>query len=458
MRTRLSLFAAPLLIALACARAPVPPGEPRASEPPGAVRHVMLVTIDGMQPEVYLHPDAHGLRVPNLRRMVREGAFSEGARSVFPTVTYPAHTSIVTGVSPLRHGIHANRADDPLETNLDGWRWYAEDIAAPTLWQLAGRAGYRTALIGWPISVGATATFLVPEVWRARHSDDRKLLRALSTPGLLDRVARAQPALWSHYVPGDFLKDEFLTDVAVFLLQAERPHLLLLHLVGVDSAQHKHGLYSPEALTALELADQQLGRLLRAAAGIWNSTALVVASDHGFAPVTRMVRPGVILRQAGLVTLDDRGHVTDCRAFLQTSGGLGYVYLRDANDAATAATVKQAFAARVDGADIARLYTPAQIRALGGDPRAALAFEAAEGSSFGPGYLGDYAAPPQYPATHGYSPEHPAMRASLLAVGAGVPPGRFEDARLIDIAPTIARWLGLAMPGVEGHPLVPAKR
>jgi predicted AlkP superfamily pyrophosphatase or phosphodiesterase len=242
------------------------------------------------------------------------------------------------------------------------------------------------------------------------------------------------------------------------LLQAERPHLLLLHLVGVDSAQHKHGLYSPEALAALELADQQLGRLLRAAAGVWNSTALVVASDHGFAPVTRMVRPGVILRQAGLVTLDDRGHVTDCRAFLQTSGGLGYVYLCDANDAAAAAAVKQAFAAHVDGADIARLYTPAQIRALGGDPRAVLAFEAAEGSSFGPGYLGDYAAPPQYPATHGYSPEHPAMNASLLAVGAGVPPGRFEDARLIDIAPTLARWLGLAMPGVEGHPLVPAQR
>jgi predicted AlkP superfamily pyrophosphatase or phosphodiesterase len=425
--------------------------------PPGPIRHVVLVTIDGLLPESYLRPDAHGLRVPNLRRMVQQGAVSEGARSVFPTVTYPAHTSIATGVSPLRHGIHANRADDPLETNLDGWRWYAEDIAAPTIWQVAAGAGYRTALVGWPVTVGASATFLVPEVWRAKHGDDRKLLRALSTPGLLDAVGRADPSFWSRHAPGDFFKDQFLTDIAVYLLASGQPHLTLLHLVEVDVAQHKYGLFSAEAVAAIENADHQLGRLIDAAAGagLWEATALVVASDHGFAPVSTMVRPGVVLREAGLVSLNEQGRVTDYRAFLQTSGGLGYVYLKEPGDAAVAATVQRAFAARSGpGGSIGRLFTPAQIRAAGGDPRAVLAFEAAPGASFGPGYLGEYAAPPIYRATHGFSPERPDMQASLLALGPKVPPGRLAGARLVDIAPTIARWLGMPMTAVEGRPLV----
>jgi predicted AlkP superfamily pyrophosphatase or phosphodiesterase len=413
---------------------------------------VVLVSIDGMTPASYLAPDQQGLRVPTLRRLILEGASSDGARSVFPTVTYPAHTSIATGVRPVRHGIHSNRADDPLETNLDGWRWYAEDITAPTLWQVAGRAGYRTALVGWPVTVGANATFLVPEVWRARHPDDRKLLRALSTPGLLDRVGAATPGFWSRHVPGDFFSDAFLTDIAVFLLQTERPHLTMLHLVGVDVAQHKFGLGSAEARAALENADAQLGRLLKASSA---DTALVVVSDHGFANVTRMVRPGVVLREAGLVTLNESGHVTDYRAFLQVSGGLGYVYLRDPANAANAAAVLQAFNARLDAATgIARLYSPTAIRVFGGDPRATLAFEAAPGTTFGPGFLGDYQGPPQYKATHGWPPEQPAMRASLLAFGPSLPRGRFEDARLIDVAPTIAAWLGLPMPTVEGHALV----
>lgn len=287
-------------------------------QPPGPIRHAIIVTIEGLMPETYLQPDAHGLRVPTLRRMVQQGAFSPGARSVFPTVTYPAHTSIATGVSPLRHGIHSNRADDPLETNLDGWRWYAEDIQAPTIWQIAARAGYRTALIGWPVTVGAAATFLVPEFWRAKHADDFKLLRALSSPpGLLDQVARADPSFASRYTPGDFLKDQFLVDIAAHVATTGKPHLTLLHLVGVDSAQHKHGLWSPQALAAIENADHQLGRLLLATqgAGIAADTALLVASDHGFAAVATMVRPGVLLHQAGVVQLDAANRVIAAKPF-----------------------------------------------------------------------------------------------------------------------------------------------
>jgi predicted AlkP superfamily pyrophosphatase or phosphodiesterase len=422
---------------------------------------VLLVTIDGMVPETYLHPDAHGLRVPALRYIVDNGAFSPGARSVFPSVTYPSHTSMATGVRPLRHGIVTNSAFDPLDKNLGGWRWYTEDIRVVPIWELARRAGYKTGLVSWPVTVGANATWLFPEYWRARNVEDRKLLSLLSTPGLLEDVGRAHPDLWSRLLPDP--KDDAIADIAAHVVAVGKPHLTMVHLVDVDEAQHAHGLFSPEARAAIEEADRQLGRLLKTVydAGLWPDTAVIVASDHGFAGVTRRLRPGVLLREAGWVHLDDKDHAIDWRATALTSGGQAYVYLREPGDAATAAAIQRMFSERLarPNSGIARIYDRDQIRAAGGDPDALLALEAAEGVYFGAGYTGEYDSPAAIAATHGYDPERAQMQASLLMLGPGVPKGPIAQARLIDIAPTIATWLGLSMPDVEGRALVaPAHR
>jgi predicted AlkP superfamily pyrophosphatase or phosphodiesterase len=422
----------------------------------------VLVTIDGLMPDAYLHPDAHGLQVPTLRRIALQGAASDGARSAFPSVTYPSHTSMVTGVWPARHGIFTNRAYDPTESNQDGWRWYAEDVRATPVWRLSQQAGYRTAIIHWPVTVGARVTYLVPEFWRAKNDEDRKLLRALATPGLLEAVGSRHPRFWSQFTPGE-LKDEPLADVACDLLGGPAPpHLLLLHLSEVDGAQHRHGLWSRPAHAAIENADAQLARIVQAiaAAGIAADTALVVASDHGFADVAHLIRPGVLLRENGLVNLDVQGHVANWRVAINTSGGSAYFYLRDAQDVAAAETTRRLFrerAARPEGG-IARVLDADQIRALGGDPSAFLALEAQVGWSLGGGYAGDLEGPPPYAATHGYDPGLPEMRASLLVQAPGVAPGPIRDAQLVDIAPTIAAWLGLSLGAVDGHALFGGKR
>src|SRR5882724_9187954 len=231
--------------------------------PPGPIRHVVLVTIDGLVPDAYLHADAHGLQIPTLRRIAREGAISDGALSAFPSVTYPSHTSMVTGVWPARHGIFTNRAYDPIDANQDGWRWYAEDLRATPVWQLSEHAGYRTAIIHWPVTVGARVTYLVPEFWRAKNDEDRKLLRAMATPGLLEAAGRQHARFWSQFTPGE-LKDEPLADIACDLLAGPAPpHLMLIHLSEVDGAQHRHGLWSRPAHAAIENADAQLGRIVQ---------------------------------------------------------------------------------------------------------------------------------------------------------------------------------------------------
>jgi predicted AlkP superfamily pyrophosphatase or phosphodiesterase len=425
---------------VACARTPPP--------------RVVVVTVDGLVPDSYLHPEAHGLRVPTLREIVAHGAYSEGARSVFPAVTYPAHTSMATGVVPARHGITLNKPFDPLDENRDGWRFYAQDIASPALWDKAERAGLRSALIRWPVTVGAHATWIVPEFWRGGiPSEETKLLRALSTPGLLEAVAASDRTFASAFAAPE-VSDAAVTDIASYLLGTRDARLIMLHLADVDGAQHHHGLWSPEAVAAIENADEQLGRLEQAIdrSGLGPETTLIIASDHGFANVTRTVRPGALLRQAQLVQLDASGKVVDWKAVVQPNAGIAYVYLRDPNDAVTAQAVTRLFveAHAASSSSIARVYDRDAIRLVGGDPLAFLAIEAQIGTSFAPGY-GDYETAPTVLATHGYDPDRPEMRASLLLRGARVVPGPIADARLVDVAPTAAAILGLALGAVDGH-------
>src|SRR6202050_4744959 len=163
---------------------PIPAAQSSSAK---SIQHVLIVSVDGMKPESYTEPDAHGLKVATLREMVRNGASSDGVQSVMPTVTYPSHTSMVTGMNPRAHGIFTNPAWDPLNRNYGGYRWYTEDIRVPTLWQVARQAGLGTALIHWPVTAGAQADFNIPEYWRGRVPQEYKTRRGLFTPGLFEK-------------------------------------------------------------------------------------------------------------------------------------------------------------------------------------------------------------------------------------------------------------------------------
>jgi predicted AlkP superfamily pyrophosphatase or phosphodiesterase len=436
-----------LLAGGACARSqaarPVAPGAPT---PP--VDHVVIVSIDGLLPASYLEPDAHGLSVPTLRLLARTGVAARGARSVFPSVTYPSHTTMATGVPPAVHGIVTNLASDPDDRNLEGWRWYTEDIKAPTLWDVATAAGRDVALVNWPVTVGARVRWLVPEYWRAGTPDDAKLTRALSTPGLLAGAAARFPDLWQKFTPPN-VADEATADIVVHLIGSAPVSLLMTHIWQTDDAQHKFGPWSPQAVVAIENADRQLGRIVEAAkaAWPWPRTLIVVASDHGFTAVTREVRPGALLRERGFVTLDPLGRMA-------TAGGLAFFYVPPGDETTRAAlgTLLGRLAAE-PASGIGRVYDSKAITERGGDPTAAFAIEAAPGVMFGRGYTGPPDRPSESRGQHGYDPERPEMRASLLIAGGALTARQLEGAGLVDVAPTVAAALGLALPSATGRAL-----
>ena len=125
---------------------------------------VVLISVDGLKPEAILEAPAHGLKVPHLRAFMTEGVYANGVRGVLPTVTYPSHTTLITGASPARHGVYDNTTFDPLARNERGWYWYAEDIKVPTLWDAAAAAqvGEQIAINDTEIQTELVAHFLFP--------------------------------------------------------------------------------------------------------------------------------------------------------------------------------------------------------------------------------------------------------------------------------------------------------
>src|SRR5271167_1895336 len=166
------------------------------STTPALPAPVLMISVDGMKPEYALDANAYMLKIPFLRSVMRDGAYARGVIGVWPTVTYPNHTTLLTGVTPAEHGIYNNLEFDPKHDFAESWFWYADQIRAPTLWQAAHDAGLSTASVGWPVSVGATQVdFLIPEYWRIfrptadLNPSDADLMAALSRPeGMLRKM------------------------------------------------------------------------------------------------------------------------------------------------------------------------------------------------------------------------------------------------------------------------------
>ena len=424
-----------------------------ATVAPDDAPRVALVVIDGMRPDYYLRADEYHLRIPNLRALMARGRYADGMLGVFPTVTFPTHTTMVTGVSPRAHGVSTNLAFDPFLNNAGGWNWYAESIKSKTLWTAAHEAGLTTAAIFWPVTVGAPIDFNVPQFWRQRVDEDEKLLRAVSSPPGFGAELAAHASF-----PVEHHGDKERGDAEEYVLRVKKPSLALLYFADLDTAEHGYGPASPEAFATLEAIDAQLGRLVQATvtAHTYEHTTFVVVSDHGFLPVSTEVRPAAWLAREGLITRDAGGWVTDWQAAVLPAGGSCGIVVKDPHDAALVARVDAVLTKlAADPANgIARVDREADLVRLGGYGDATFALEAARGFEFGGGVDEPAVHPSAHKGTHGYNPEIPEMRASFLAAGPGIHPGApLTQVRMIDLAPTVARILHLDLPNVEGRPL-----
>ena len=415
--------------------------------------HVIMISIDGLIPEYYTAPRALGLRVPNMTRMKLNGAYADGVEGVYPTVTYPSHTTMATGVRPEAHGIVQNRVfEPPTEPQTKAWYWFAKSLKAETLWTLARKQGLSTAAVGWPVTAGAEIDYNVPEIWDpAEQPITGKRMAEYATPGLIKSAIGGR----------DLKGDDFRTAVSEFIIGAYKPNLMLIHLIELDEVHHGFGPRTPQALQTAEKEDAFIGRIVGAAekAGIKDATTFLIVSDHGFAAIEKKYAPNVRLVEEKLITLDKSGKATSWKAAAWPAGGSCAIVLRDPSDKETAEKVIQIFSktARKEKGPLNRILVRKELDNLGGIPEAVLMLEAASGYSFDDALTGpevqDSGA--HYKGTHGYLPSRAEMRSSLIVFGQGARTGaRLALARMIDIGPTAAGILGLTLEDAEGRPIV----
>ena len=232
---------------------------------PAMASPVLLISIDGLRPGDVIEAQQRGLRVPNLRRFLTEGSYASGVRGVLPSVTYPSHTTLITGASPARHGIFSNTTFDPLQTNFAGWYWFASDIKVQTLWQAASAGGLSVGNVHWPVSVGAKGiTWNLPQIWRSGHADDAKMLVALATPGLILELEMATGETYAQGIDESIEGDENRGRFAAALIARHRPQFATVYLAGLDHQQHAYGPDTPPAHAVLERIDAIVGALIAA--------------------------------------------------------------------------------------------------------------------------------------------------------------------------------------------------
>jgi arylsulfatase A-like enzyme len=422
---------------------------------------LVVISIDGLRPADILDPAADGLKIPNLRRLLSEGAHAAAVDGVLPTVTYPSHATLVTGVSPARHGILANDPFDPGGHHGDDTTWYAEDIRVPTLWDVAADDGLVTSSVDWPVTLGARITYNIPPHWRSDVRDasgDAKLGRALSSPpGLLAEAERRLGPYPSGSAPA-LDEDRRRAAFNVYLLETRRPRLHLCYFSGLDDAEHAAGPGSTKARDALETIDRLVGEVRSAAESAGNGRAVVaVVSDHGFVSTRRELDLDEALRAAGLLSYDSRGRLASWKALAWSSVGSAAIMLRDPADVSTRRRVERLLRdlAEAPGSPIERVLSGDEARAAGGFPAAGFVVGMKPDARIvdrGEEPLVQDALPE---GSHGQLPEPGAMDASFLVAGPGVPRGRdLGRVDMRDIAPTLAALMGVALPSAEGRNLL----
>jgi predicted AlkP superfamily pyrophosphatase or phosphodiesterase len=419
---------------------------------------VLMISIDGLRPLDVIDASARGIEVPNLAAFMTDGAWSQGVKNVLPTLTYPDHTTLITGVWPAVHGISNNEMFDPLDKNFHGWYWYASDIKVPTLWDAVHNNHQKVASIDWPVSVDTQAIdFNIPEYWRALNANDLKLLHALATPGLPEALSKEvgmpMAAMFAETPASDVARGKF----AAALITMERPQFMTLHLVSLDATQHEFGPDTPQAHTTLETIDSVVGSVVAAARAAEPDVVIAIVSDHGFAPVEHDVNLSTAFVKAGLITLDPKTQKPIAwQAEPWDAGGSSAIVLKDPNDKAlhdkVAALLAKLAADPANG--IAQVIDKPQIAAMGGGKEASFWVDFKLGYEGGTKLVSPLVTAGSIKGTHGYFPTHPEMRATFMIAGPGIPKAdALGEIDMRAIAPTLAKVLGVPLPTANGKAL-----
>jgi predicted AlkP superfamily pyrophosphatase or phosphodiesterase len=419
---------------------------------------VVLISLDGFPASLWHQPD---LPVPNLRQLAADGATADAMTVTNPSSTWSSHTSMITGVSPRRHGVLFNgqlvRKGPGQAPVIEQWADKEGFVLVPTLYDIAHEAGLTTAESDWvAITRAKTVNWSFPEIPHVDGALEQEMMAA--------GVITAEQIGWMKHRPGRksiVWHDEMWTKAACFIIERHQPNLLMYHTLTTDWNHHHYGPGSPGSYVALAYADRLVGDVIEAVkrSGLIGKTTFIVSTDHGFKKVSHYLRLNVALKKAGLAQ-SSGPTLGQADAAVMSLGGTALVYVTDPSRRSDVLPKLRALFSDHEG--IAQVLDGSAGPSLGmPDPRdnsrmGDLILVAKDGYLFDNSAAGEDTIVPtyNYAATHGFLASDPELRGIFIASGAGIKQGvRLAHISTLDIAPTLARLLDLQLPEHEGRVL-----
>jgi hypothetical protein len=396
---------------------------PALGENRSQVEHLVLISVDGFNPRWYQDVE---WPAPFLQAKAREGAFVRQVRPPFPSQTRPGHITMITGWLPAKHGVVHNGS--PYRIPEEG-----------SLWHAVRAAGGTTASVVWPGSPHAPIDHRV-----ASHGFPDF---SIGTGGAAEprrNEGQGHSAEYERYITGIF-RDAQMMAMGIRMIEEHRATLTTLRFNDTDKMQHIHGRDGAAVRGVVASMDMGLAEVAAAVerAGIADRTVFIVTGDHGMEDIHTLLRPNVLLAEAGLGGRES--------ARFEAYGGSAFLYGASVEEAAEIRTWLESLPNRIR--EGFRILDRNVLADLGADPEASLALTAKTGFAFDGRWRG-LAEEQVREGRHGHlaGPDAPGVFTGFVAWGAGIGPAVIlEEIRLEDVAPTAAALLGLDLGERDGR-------
>lgn len=421
-------------------------------------KHLVVISFDGLSTmDLDIVSKLH-----NFKAYMEEASCCKKVFSIYPTVTYPAHATIVTGQYPKNHGIINNTLLQPGREAPD-WYWHRKYIKSETIYDLAVREGMTAAALLWPVTAGTRIQYNMPEIFANRPWQNQILVSLLNGSPIFQYNMNKKFGYLRRGISQPNL-DNFTHQVLLDTLRNKKPDITLVHFTDLDSMRHYNGYSSKEAQDALERHDKRLGDVVEALkdCGIYEESTIVVLGDHSSLDEDKIIHMNVLFKKKGYIKTDERSNIVQHSAIGKTCDGSTYIYAKNKDAKFLKKLVKDIEEFNDEYGCIEAVYTGSQAAELGADPDCAFMLEAKKGYYFLDDTDGELIrqikpeeagnVPHVTLSTHGYSPFKPDYTTVFLASGKGIRKGvQLDEMNLTDEGPTLARLLGLELKKADGR-------
>lgn len=419
-------------------------------------KHLVVVSFDALSTLDFDYISS----LPNFKKFLEKAAFCKQVTSIYPTLTYPAHTTIITGRSPKNHGIINNTLLQPKRKKPD-WYWYKKYIKGETVYDQAVKKGMRVASILWPVTGRAKIHYNMPEIFANRPWQNQIMVSLLSGTPLYQYKLNK---MFGHLRQGTVQPqlDHFSHEALLYTLKKYRPDLTLVHFTDLDWQRHEYGFKSPEATEALHRHDKRLGEIIKMLQdeNMYEDSTIILLGDHSTLDVSNIIYLNSIFKQKEYLHIS-KGKIKSWQVMAKSCDGSSYVYIKDKQLVPEVAKLLNIMS-EDEKNGIEKVFSREEAEELGADPNCDFMLEGRLGYYFsdevGETLVRQIGTDPESRikgamlGAHGYSPDKPDYSTVLMIAGQGIRPNvTLDQMSLLDEAATMGYLLGFEMEQAEGR-------